>query len=251
MEWIKCPACSKKIKSLRAHYRASHPELDIPDLRNLASSPEPSPLQESPKKQSERKPALDQYDEFMKSHQEPSQEPSPEVPQSDILQKLKAFGIDPNDIITAFAPLIEKSVVQTLEKMQLGEAINKKMADVETRLSEQIKPLTDLAAQAKGQMPGNGGEVAGGAVPGGRNALMDTVLAGIAQRLLNPNSGGGFNLENLVNQQTSLYQLIEAVTKPQRDAEDAMLKRVTAIINLGSKAGKTPGDSLHDYGATP
>jgi len=138
--------------------------------------------------------------------------------------------------------MIEKSVVKTLEKMQLGEAINKRVAEVETKLGEQIKPLTDLAKQAQGQTSGNGGEVAGG-----RNALMDTVLAGIAQKLLNPNSGG-FNLENLVKQQTSLYQLIEAVTKPQRDAEDAMLRRVTAIINLGAKAGKTPGEALGAYG---
>ena len=234
MEWIICPACQKRIKSLRAHFRTSHPGLDIPDLR---------------------KPALDQYDESMRTHQEqskeqpaqelppePPQEPSPEAPQSDLLQKLKAFGIDPNDIMVAFTPMIEKSVVKTLEKMQLGEAINKRVAEVETKLGEQIKPLTDLAKQAQGQTSGNGGEVAGG-----RNALMETVLAGIAQKLLNPNSGG-FNLENLVKQQTSLYQLIEAVTKPQRDAEDAMLRRVTAIINLGAKAGKTPGEALGAYG---
>ena len=234
MEWIICPACQKRIKSLRAHYRASHPDLDIPDLR---------------------KPALDQRDESMRTPQEqskeqpaqelppePPQEPSPEAPQSDLLQKLKAFGIDPNDIMVAFTPMIEKSVVKMLEKMQLGEAINKRVAEVETKLGEQIKPLTDLAKQAQGQTSGNGGEVAGG-----RNALMETVLAGIAQKLLNPNSGG-INVENLVKQQTSLYQLIEAVTKPQRDAEDAMLRRVTAIINLGAKAGKTPGEALGAYG---
>ena len=237
MEWIICPACQKRIKSLRAHFRASHPDLDIPDLR---------------------KPALDQHDESMRTHQEqskeqpaqelppePPQEPSPEAPQSDLLQKLKAFGIDPNDIMVAFTPMIEKSVVKTLEKMQLGEAINKRVAEVETKLGEQIKPLTDLAKQAQGQTSGNGGEVAGG-----RNALMDTVLAGIAQKLLNPNSGG-FNLENLVKQQTSLYQLIEAVTKPQRDAEDAMLRRVTAIINLGAKAGLTPSESTNEFGKKP
>jgi len=245
MEWIQCPACNKRIKSLKGHYRASHPDLDVPDLRNPGLASEP----EQPKERVE--PLVDENEPVYKEGQEqPRQEPAAET-SSDFMQKLKMLGISPDDVKTALGPLVETSVVQTLEKMQLGEAINKKMADVEARLGEKIKPLTDLAEQAKGQVSGNGGEVGGGVVTGGRNALMDTVLAGIAQKLLNPNSGGQLNLENLVKQQTSLYQLIEAVTKPQRDAEDAMLRRVTAIINLGSKAGKTPVESLHDYGSSP
>ena len=227
MEWIICPACQKRIKSLRAHYRASHPDLDIPDLR---------------------KPALDQHDESMRTPQEqskeqpaqelppePPQEPSPEAPQSDLLQKLKAFGIDPNDIMVAFTPLIEKSVVKMLEKMQLGEAINKRVAEVETKLGEQIKPLTDLAKQAQGQTSGNGGEVAGG-----RNALMDTVLAGIAQKLLNPNSGGSNPLEQLTKMLDMARAVSDAFNKPIMEAQVYTRKEMSDTLKMLRDAGATP-----------
>ena len=157
-----------------------------------------------------------------------------------MLQKLKAIGIDPNDVITAFSPLIEKSVVQTLEKMQLGEAINKKIAEVETRLGEKIKPITDLAEQAKGQVPGNGGEVAGGAVPGGRNALMDTVLAGIAQKLLNPNSGGGNSLEQLTKVLAMAKAISDAFNKPIMEAQAYTRKEMSDTLRMLRDAGATP-----------
>ena len=232
MEFIICPACSKKIKNLKLHYRASHPDLDVPDMRN----PGPAPKPEQPKEQAQEPIA------------QPHQEPTSETP-SDFLQKLKGFGISPNDVMAALGPLVETSVVQTLEKMQLGENINKKMADVETRLGEKIQPLVDMGQQLQS---GRGVQPSGNGQPGeqpGNTALRDQALVMLMQKFLNPNSGGGLNLENLVKQQTSLYQLIEAVTKPQREAEDAMLRRVTAIINIGSKAGKTPSESLGAYGS--
>ena len=217
MEWIICPACNKKIKSLRAHYRSSHPDLDVPDLRNLApSEQEPSagtPLPVEPS-----------------AGAEPS-----EVPQSDVLQKLKAFGIDPNDIMLAFTPLIETVIVQTLEKMQLGEAINKKVSEVETKLGEKIQPLTDLVEQAKGQMSGNGGEVVGG-----RNALMNTVLAGIAQRLINPNSGGGNSLEQLTKMLDMARAVSDAFNKPIWEAQAATRRDINETLKLMRNAGASP-----------
>ena len=238
MEWIICPApgCGKKIKSLRAHYRASHPELDIPDLRTLV--PDTAQSQE---------PLAQVTPQETLSQEPPVESSPPEAPQSNVLQKLKAFGIDPNDIMLAFSPLIEKSVVQTLEKMQLGEAINKKMVDVEVKLGEKIQPLIEMGQQLQA-----GGQPAGNGQPAqGNNTLMNQMLPLLMQKFLNPNGGSGLNLENLVKQQTSLYQLIEAVTKPQRDAEDAMLRRVTAIINLGAKAGLTPSESANEFGKKP
>ena len=243
MEWIICPApgCGKKIKSLRAHYRASHPDLDIPDLRNMASPPAGFSQSQEPLAQVTPQETL--------SQEPPVESSPPEAPQSNVLQKLKAFGIDPNDIMLAFSPLIEKSVVQTLEKMQLGEAINKKMVDVEVKLGEKIQPLIEMGQQLQA---GPGGQPAGNGQPAqGNNTLMNQMLPLLMQKFLNPNGGSGLNLENLIKQQTSLYQLIEAVTKPQRDAEDAMLRRVTAIINLGAKAGLTPSESANEFGKKP
>ena len=237
MEFIICPACSKKIKNLKLHYRASHPDLDVPDMRNPGPAPEPEKPQEQAKPSPQEPPIA-----------QPRQESVAETP-SDFLQKLKAFGINPNDVMAALGPLVETSVVQTLEKMQLGENINKKMADVETRLGEKIQPLVDMGQQLQS---GRGVQPSGNGQPGeqpGNTALRDQALVMLMQKFLNPNSGGGLNLENLVKQQTSLYQLIEAVTKPQREAEDAMLRRITAIINIGSKAGKTPSESLGAYGS--
>jgi len=246
MEWIICPApgCGKKIKSLRAHYRASHPDLDIPDLRTLV--PDPGTAQPQEKLQ---EPLAQVTPQETLSQEPPVESSPPEAPQSNVLQKLKAFGIDPNDIMLAFSPLIEKSVVQTLEKMQLGEAINKKMVDVEVKLGEKIQPLIEMGQQLQA---GPGGQPAGNGQPAqGNNTLMNQMLPLLMQKFLNPNGGSGLNLESLVKQQTSLYQLIEAVTKPQRDAEDAMLRRVTAIINLGAKAGLTPSESANEFGKKP
>ena len=233
MEWIKCPACGKKIKGLRSHYRSSHPDLDIPDLRNPAPPPAGLAQPQEP---------LTQVPPQETLSQESSVESSPpEAPQSNVLQKLKAFGIDPNDIMLAFTPLIETSVVKTLEKMQLGEAINKKIAEVETKVGERIKPLTDLAAQAQGQMSNNGGEVAG--APGAaseRNAVMDTILAGIAQKLLNPNSGGSNSLEQLTKILDMARAVSDAFNKPIWEAQAATRRDINETLKLMRNAGATP-----------
>ena len=161
MKWIECPApgCGKRIKSLRSHYRSSHPDLDIPDLRDL----EPSPKPEQPKEPSQERMAS--------NHESPQEQPQPPDPME---EKLRMIGIEPAQVDAFF----ETRVIKVLEKMKLGEVINNRIAKVETKLGERIKPITDLVEQAKVQTPGNGGEGAGGAVPSGRNALMDTVLAG-------------------------------------------------------------------------
>ena len=233
MEWIICPVsgCGKKIKNLKLHYRSSHPDLDVPDLR---------------------KPALDQYDEFMRTHQEQSkeqsaqelspelpQEPAAEAPQSDLLQKLKVFGIDPNDIIIAFTPLIETSVVKMLEKMQLGEAINKKMADVEAKLGEKIQPLVDMGQQLQA---GRGGQSSGDSQPVQQgDALRDQVLPLLLQKFLNPKSGGdSVNLESMAKTLEAAKALSDIFSKPYMEGQAAARREMNETIKLMSGLGATP-----------
>jgi len=171
--------------------------------------------------------------------QEPRPEPQeqPEQPQPpNLLEKLKALGIEPDQVMQVLSPLVETSVVKTLEKMQLGEAINKKVSEVETRLSGQIKQTLEPPQQAVG------GEPAGGDNQPQNTQLRDTILAGLFQKFLNPSSGG--NLDSLLAQQIKLGQLVEAFTKPYRDAEEATLKRVNLMLGIGAKAGLTVKETL-------
>jgi len=176
-------------------------------------------------------------------HRKPLPEPQPqaqeqaEQPQPpNLLEKLKALGIEPDQVMQVLSPLVETSVVKTLEKMQLGEAINKKVSEVETRLSGQIKQTLEPPQQAVG------GEPAGGDNQPQDTQLRDTILAGLFQKFLNPSSGG--NLDSLLAQQIKLGQLVEAFTKPYRDAEEATLKRVNLMLGIGAKAGLTAKETL-------
>jgi len=176
-------------------------------------------------------------------HRKPLPEPQPqaqeqaEQPQPpNLLEKLKALGIEPDQVMQVLSPLVETSVVKTLEKMHLGEAINKKVSEVETRLSGQIKQTLEPPQQAVG------GEPAGGDNQPQDTQLRDTILAGLFQKFLNPSSGG--NLDSLLAQQIKLGQLVEAFTKPYRDAEEATLKRVNLMLGIGAKAGLTAKETL-------
>ena len=155
---------------------------------------------------------------------------------TDPLEKLRMLGIEPDQVMQVLSPLVEASVVQTLEKMQLGEAINKKVSEVETRLSGQIKQTLEPPQQAAG------GEPAGGDNQPQNTQLRDTILTGLVQKFLNPSSGG--NLDSLLAQQIKIGQLVEAFTKPYRDAEEATLKRVNLMLGIGAKAGLTAKETL-------
>ena len=153
---------------------------------------------------------------------------------ADPLEKLKALGIQPDEAMAILSPLVEASVVQMLEKMQLGEAINKKVSEVETKLSGQIKqtlePLQQAAGQSsEGEQPQN-------------TQLRDKILATLAQKFIGGDSGG--SLDSLLAQQIKIGQLVEAFTKPYRDAEEATLKRVNLMLGIGAKAGLTPKETL-------
>ena len=210
-ERIECPECHKRVKNLKLHFRHSHPEL-MQDAFGESPKPQPEPQE-------------------MEQSQQQEQQP-------DLLEKLRVLGIEPDQVLQALSPLVEASVVKTLEKMQLGEAINKKVSEVETKLSGQIQETLTSLQQA---MTSQGG---GKQSPGGNNTqLGDTILAGLAQKFLNPNSGSG-SIDTLLAQQTKIGQLVETFTKPYREAEEATLKRVNLMLGIGAKAGLTPKETM-------
>ena len=210
MALVECSQCHKRVKNLKLHFRHSHPEL-MQDAFGESPKPQPEPQE-------------------MEQPQQQEQQP-------DLLEKLRVLGIEPDQVLQALSPLVEASVVKTLEKMQLGEAINKKVSEVETKLSGQIQETWKPLQQARTSQGGDE------QLPGGNNTqLRDTILAGLAQKFLNPSSGG--SIDSLLAQQTKIGQLVEAFTKPYRDAEEATLKRVNLMLGIGAKAGLTPKETL-------
>ena len=208
-ERIECPECHKRVKNLKLHFRYSHPEL-MQDAFGESPKPQPEPQE-------------------MEQSQQQEQQP-------DLLEKLRMLGIEPDQVLQALSPLVEASVVKTLEKMQLGEAINKKVSEVETKLSGQIQKILKPLQQARTSQGGDEQS------PGGNNTqLRDTILAGLAQKFLNPSSG---SIDSLLAQQTKIGQLVEAFTKPYREAEETTLKRVNLMLGIGAKARLTPKETL-------
>ena len=205
MEFILCPACGKRIKSLRSHYRASHPDLDVPDLRNPGPAPEP----------------------------EPPQEQAAETP-SDFLQKLKAFGINPNDIMVALGPLVETSVVQTLEKMQLGEFINKRFGEVEAKLLQEIKTTLEKLQTVTTQPSGDNQPQ--------NTQLRDTILATLAQKLI-----GGGSSDSGMEQITKVLNLAQAVSdavnNPRMEERVATRREISETLKMLRDAGASPEDA--------
>ena len=227
MEWIQCPACNKRIKNLKLHYRSSHPDLDVPDLRKLDPVPDP----EQPKERVE--PLVDKQGPVYKEGQEqPKQEPAAEAPQSDLLQKLKAFGIDPNDIIIVFTPLIETSVVKTLEKMQLGEAINKKIGEVETKLSGQIQETLKPLQQAVTSQPS-------GDTQPQNTQLRDNLLAAVAQKFLSGGNSGG-SLEQITKTLEMASNVANVIMKPYVQGQQDTMRQLTDLLKLSAGLGLTP-----------
>jgi len=167
---------------------------------------------------------------------QPQPEQSPEPEQPNLADKLGMLGISLEDVSAALNPLIETSVVRTLEKMQLGEAINKKLVDIETKLRSQVESLVQELQPARA-LPSDGDNQPVAL----DNSLRDSILKGVAQKFLSGDSGG--SLDALLAQQTKIGQLVESFTKPYRDAEEATLKRVDLIMGIGKKAGKSPEDT--------
>jgi len=220
---MECPFCGKsEVDGRHIRFCSKNPE-----SRNYKATleQEPQPVKgeyaESPEYAEQK--AREAETEQLQKEQQP-----------DLLKKLKTLGIEPDQIIAALSPLVEASVIQTLEKMQLGEAINKKVSEAETKLSGQIqetlKPLQQMTSQPSGDTQPQDTQ------------LRDTILAGLAQKFLNPNPGS--SLDSLLAQQVKIGQLVDAFTKPYRDAEEATLKRVNLMLGIGAKAGLTPKETI-------
>lgn len=170
-------------------------------------------------------------------------EPQPELPkgeqseqpqQADLLEKLKALGIQPEQMMAVLSPLVEASVIKTLEKMQLGEAINKKVSEVETKLSGQIKQTLEPLQQSQSSgdnQPQN-------------TQLRDTILTGLAQKFLNPGSEGAGGLTKQLEQLTGLleftHKIADTFYSPIQEAELRAQKRLIGQLDLYRKAGASP-----------
>ena len=204
-EKMECPFCGK-------------PEVDGRHMRFCSKNPESR-----------------NYKAVLEPQPEPQEQPQeqPEQPQqSDPLEELRMFGIKPDQVMQVLNPLVETAVVQTLEKMQLGEAINRKVSEVETKLSGQIRqtlePLQAITSQPSG-----------GDTQPGNTQLRDTILATLAKKFI---GGDSDSFDSLLTQQAKIGGLVEAFTKPYREAELATMKRMTMLLDLGKKAGISDED---------
>ena len=195
---VECSQCHKRVKNLKFHFRNSHPDL-FKDVFGESAKPQ------------------------VEAQKQPQQ---PDVP-----EKLRAFGIDPEQVMAILSPLVETSVVKTLEKMQLGKATNKKMAKMETRLSQQITtPATSPLSPSNGNTQ--------------NTQLRDTILANLAQKLINGDSGGAGSLAKQLEQLTGLMDFTRKIAdtfySPIQAAEIRAEKRLIGQLELYRKAGASP-----------
>jgi len=145
---------------------------------------------------------------------------------------LKAIGIDPGDVTA----IIEKSVVNTLEKLQLGEAINKRMVDIEAKLSEQIKPLVDMAQQAQQVAEGQAQQVPIWAQP---------ILTRIGQKLV---GGDSSSLESLTATLKLAQSISEIMIKPYLEGQAAARREMNELIRFVSGVQKLPPGAQEGFG---
>jgi len=146
--------------------------------------------------------------------------PPPEASQPNLLEKLKAIGVDPADVTA----IIEKSVVDTLEKMQLGEAITKRMDDIETRLAQQITSLAQRKSETVTEPPQD-------------TTLRDNVLAILAKKLI---GGDSTSLESLTATMKLAQGISEIMIKPYLDGQAAARREMNELIRFVSGVQKLP-----------
>lgn len=195
---VECSQCHKRVKNLKLHFRNSHPDL-LKDAFGESAKPQseaksPSGTQEQPR-------------------------------QPDLLERLRAFGVEPEQIMAILSPLVETSVVKTLEKMQLGEAINKKMAEIETRLSQQI------TTPATSPLPPSNGNTQ-------NTQLRDTILANLAQKLIGGDSPSSF--EQMTKMLDMARAVSDAFNKPVMEAQAYTRREISDTLKMLRDAGAAP-----------
>jgi len=216
MEWIICPAegCGKKIKSLKSHYRSSHPDLDVPDMRDLKPVLKPEPVV--------------QITEEEAKTEESSIE---QTKQSDSMEeKLRMLGVDSAQVDAFF----ESCVIKVLEKMQLGEAINKRFGEVEAKLSQEIKTTLEKLQTVTTQPSGDNQPQ--------NTQLRDTILATLAQKLI-----GGGSSDSGMEQITKVLNLAQAVSdavnNPRMEERVATRREISETLKMLRDAGASPEDA--------
>jgi len=203
MALVECSQCHKRVKNLKLHFRHSHPEL-MKDAFGESPKPQPEPQE-------------------MEQPQQQEQQP-------DFLEKLRMLGIEPDQVLQALSPLVEASVVKTLEKMQLGEAINKKVSEVETKLSGQIQQTLESLQQAVNHPQSSGGEDNQSPDTQLRNQALSLIMQGVSQKLLNPNSAG--SLDQVTKTLALAANVANVVMKPYTDGQAAARKEMNETIRL-------------------
>jgi len=166
--------------------------------------------------------------------EEPEVEPGkPEQAKPKLADALGMLGVSMEDAVKELSPLLEMLVVQTLEKMKLGEVINKRLAEVEEKLGEKIRPIAELAsASGNAEQPG--------AQPGAkRDALMEAILPILAQKFLGSDSGGG-SLEALTKTLQLAQQVTEVTMKPFMDGQHAARQEMNETLRMLGMVGATP-----------
>ena len=167
--------------------------------------------------------------------EQPQKQPQQEQPQQpNLLEKLRALGIEPDQVMAILSPLVETSVVQTLEKMQLGEAINKKMTEIETRLKATLEP-TQQASSSLPPSDGNTQDTSGNTQD---TKLRDTILTSIAQKLIGDGNSSGF--EQMTKMLDMARAVSDAFNKPIMEAQAYTRREISDTLKMLRDAGATP-----------
>ena len=233
---MQCIICGKKVKRLKSHLKASHEtELariyqlhpELVSLFNIASSKQIERLIEKHRTEIQAALRVIKSPELTASLESAAAEPPGEAPKS---EPTNEFNI-----------AVEQAVLKTLEKMQLGEAINKKMIEIETRLSQQLKATPEPTQQAASQPSAQ-------PTSGDNNdpyaSLKGKVLNALAQKFIGGDSGGAGSLAKQLEQLTGLMDFTRKIAdtfySPVQEAEIRAQKRLIGQLELYRKAGASP-----------
>jgi len=227
---MQCIICGKEVKGLKAHLKISHeaelakvfqlrPELE--SLFNIASSKQIA--QSIEEHEAEIQAAL----RGIKS----PEAASPELATSSESATSQPAATEPpgeapkSEPTNEFDKAVEQTVLKTLEKMQLGEAINKKMAEIETRLSQQI------TTPATSPLPPSNGNTQ-------NTQLRDTILANLAQKLIGGDSPSSF--EQMTKMLDMARAVADAFNKPVMEAQAYTRREISDTLKMLRDAGAAP-----------
>jgi len=182
--------------------------------------------------------------------EQPVELPLPQEPQAPESSRTSTdFNATIEQIIPALSPLIEQAVVQTLNSLQLSEAIDRKILDVQARLSSEIQTLLE-PLRNPGQMPSTLPMPPSGDTKPQNTQLRDSVIGALINKFLSSSSGisGGSDLAKITETLKAVETISSLANRPYREGRLHALQETNEMIKLMRGVGAKPKETAEILG---